>query len=133
MKNLVIFYDGYCGLCSWSVDFILKWDKKHKFKFSPLSGIYAGKTLPPQYVHDPSTIILFNPENSETLIKSDAALRIAKELSFPFFMFIIFIIIPKVLRDKIYEFISLNRYNIAKRRESCRLPTSEEREKFILE
>jgi len=64
-------------------------------------------------------------------LKSSAALEISRQLQFPFNLFIIFIIVPKFIRDKVYDFIAVNRYNWFGKREECMIPSTEIKDLFI--
>jgi predicted DCC family thiol-disulfide oxidoreductase YuxK len=75
------------------------------------------------------TIILIEGERYYT--KTTAALRIAKELKGAWKLFYVFIIVPPFIRDIFYNMISKYRYRWFGKRETCRLPTPEEKEKFL--
>ena len=66
------------------------------------------------------------------LTESDAILRIFSALGFPWSMFGVFRLVPRVIRDFIYRVIAKNRYQWFGKRETCRMPTQEER-KFLLD
>ena len=91
-KKLILF-DGVCNLCNNSVKFIIKNDKSNIFKFAPLQGKYGIKIQNRYNINttEINSIILIDGEKTYT--KSSAALRIAKDLKAPFFMFYVFIII----------------------------------------
>lgn len=127
----IIFYDGFCKICSWAVDFIMPRDKDNKFLFAPLSGKTAQINLSPKLTENPFTIVLFDPNTNQTYIKSDAALRIAEKLSFPWKFFSIFLFLPKIFRDFLYMIVSKFRYSILDKRSTCRLPTEQEKSKFL--
>src|SRR3989339_1799037 len=100
-KGLLIF-DGYCILCSWSVRFILKRDKKDYFRYVALQSEYAKQiissyNLPVDF--DKSIVLI-----SENIIwlKSDAVLQVVSRLNGVWPIFGIFKIIPKPIRDPIY-------------------------------
>ena len=130
--NHVVFFDGVCNLCSESVQFIIKNDHKNQFKFSSLQSEFAQKTLTNKNIteiSDSRTIILLT--NNNTYTKSSAVLRIARFLKFPFNLLYIFIIIPPFIRNAVYDFVSKNRYRWFGKSENCRLPSPEERARFI--
>jgi len=118
-KTLVVLFDGYCHLCCRSIRFIIKRDKKKSFSFIPLQSEDALKIagLPVYDKESPSSIILI--ENGEIFQLSGAALRIARCLRFPWNLFYTFIIVPSFIRDRIYMFISKNRYKWFGKRETC--------------
>jgi len=120
-KQSIVLFDGYCNLCSWSVRFISKRDKKKIFSFIPLQSAEALK-IPGLLLNDSvslASVILF--EDGRIYKKSTAALRIARSLRFPWNLFYGFIIIPAFLRDGIYMVISRNRYKLFGKRKTCNL------------
>ena len=127
-KN-IIFFDGICGLCNGLVDFIIPRDKKNKFKFSPLQSKTALEILDSKYIENLDTIVLYSNEIIYT--KSDAVLRILSLLGLPYSFLLIFKVVPTILRDLIYKLISSNRYVIFGKKQSCRLPSEDEKLKFL--
>ena len=115
----VVLFDGYCHLCSRSVRFIVKRDKKKLFSFIPLQSGEAAKIkgLPVYDKNSPASIILI--ENGKIYQMSGAVLRIARRQRFPLNLFYLFIFVPEFIRDGVYIFISMNRYRWFGRRESC--------------
>ena len=129
-KEVVIF-DGVCNLCNASVDFLIRKDKANRFFFTANQN-EAGKILlqdQGKEVDDVSTIYFWDGKQLHD--RSDAALQIARRLPFPWKLAWGFIIIPRFLRDHIYKWIAKNRYRWFGKKESCRLPTPEERARFI--
>jgi len=121
-KNHIVLYDGFCNLCSSSVQFIIKRDRSRVFSFIPLQSDEAKeiRNLPAYDVNNPETIIL--SLNGKIYQHSGAALRIARHLIFPWNLCYIFIIIPPFMRDGIYSYISRNRYKWFGKRDSCYIP-----------
>lgn len=75
------------------------------------------------------TIVYYR--KSQLLTKSDAALALCLELSMPWRALLIFKIVPKVVRDKMYDFIAKHRYQLFGKKETCRLPGEQERSRFL--
>lgn len=130
-NSKVILFDGVCNLCNDSVKFIIKNDKRNIFKFAPLQGKYGIKIQNSYNINTTkiNSIILVDGEN--TFTKSSAALRIAKDLRAPFFMFYVFIIIPVFIRNFIYDLIAKNRYKWFGKMDNCMIPTKELKSKFF--
>lgn len=139
IKN-VVFFDGLCGLCNSSVDFLISVDNKNILKFSPLQSDFSTEILAKFDIklnlEQLDTIMYLNSDKNRIFIKSNAILEILKDMSNIWSVFYIFKLIPTPLRDVIYEYIAKNRYNILgakfKKKETCRIPTPEERKRFIL-
>lgn len=92
----------------------------------------AGKKLLSQFKVDPEyldSLILI--ENDRIYFRSTAALKIARNLTGLWPFFYVLIILPLSIRDGIYDWIGKNRYRWFGKKNTCRLPTPEERAKFI--
>ncbi|MFT6996495.1 MAG: putative DCC family thiol-disulfide oxidoreductase YuxK [Cryomorphaceae bacterium] len=119
-KGLVLF-DGYCNLCNGAVQFIIKRDPKEHFRFSSLSWPPAKSLLQknPEF-GEVDSILLF--ENGELFQKSTAALKIAGKLGGLWPVLKIFFVVPRFLRDPIYDFIARNRYKWFGKKDICMMP-----------
>ena len=129
LEKPIIFFDGVCGLCNKFVDFVLSNDTKNSFLFSPLQGETFRQLT--QYLPNnfPDSVVLY--ENGKFYFKSKAALEILKGLGGTYQFFVIGYLVPNFLRNIIYDWVASNRYKWFGKRESCRLPTPEEKAKFL--
>lgn len=126
----VIFFDGVCNLCSAAVNFIIKRDPQEVFRFSSLQSAYAERNLNQELVKmDSDSIVL--KQGEQIYKESDAVLRIARNLSGGWPLLYGFIIIPKFLRDGIYQWISRHRYSWFGKKDVCMVPTQELRARFL--
>ena len=128
-QKSVIFFDGLCGLCNGFVNFILIIDRKNHYLFSPLQSEFALKTLPPEYLKDLDSVICM--EGSRIYKKSNAVLLIMKRIGGPWKMVLLGYFLPEWLRDMVYDFVAKNRYRFFGKKSKCRLPTPEERSRFL--
>lgn len=129
-KNIILF-DGVCNLCNSSVDFIVRRDKRGIFKFASLQSELGQAILKENHLpaDDFQSVLLV--QNGKIYQKSMAALMIARQLSGLWFLMYGFVIIPAFLRNWIYNLIAQNRYKLFGKKESCRMPTLEERSRFL--
>ena len=133
LPKSILLFDGHCSLCNGAVDFVLKRDPKKKLLLASIQGP-AGKgvlkkyDLPPSYL---DTLVLV--EQGKVYLGSTAALRVARLLGGGWPLFYGLIIIPKGVRDRIYQWISRYRYRWFGRRDSCRMPTASESARFLKE
>ena len=129
MNNIVLF-DGVCNLCNRSVDFIIRNQKSHKLQFASLQSD-VGKSIVNKSGLDeiPDSVMLY--VDGKLLIRSDAVLAISTYLKRPYAYGIIFKYVPKILRDSVYNLIAKNRYRWFGKRETCRVPSADERERFL--
>jgi predicted DCC family thiol-disulfide oxidoreductase YuxK len=129
MNNIVLF-DGVCNLCNRSVDFIIRNEKSHKLQFASLQSD-VGKSIVSKSGLDktPDSVMLY--VDGKLLVRSDAALAISTYLKRPYAYGIIFKYVPKILRDSVYNLIAKNRYRWFGKKETCRVPSADERERFL--
>ena len=131
IDKAIIFFDGVCNLCNSSVQFIIKHDKKHRFVFAALQSDVARDILlhyPTKITKKDSILLL---QDNQLYSESSAALRILKQFSPFWYVFQIFWIVPKFIRDSIYRFIAKNRYSWFGKRSSCMVPTKDILKKFL--
>ncbi len=126
----VIYFDGVCGLCNGFVDFIMKIDKKKQFQFSALQSDHAKNTLPAEYVQDLDSVVV--QIDGKTLRKSKAVFAVLKKLGGIWGLAGVAGVLPESFLNKAYDMVAENRYKIFGKKESCRLPTPEERARFLL-
>ena len=127
MKDIV-FYDGACALCSRVVRFIIKQEKEDHLFFATLQGGFAQSFLPKKGLLEINMRTFYLVQNNQVYQKSSAALRLIPYLKWYFKIFLIFWIVPRFLRDGIYDFVSKNRYRFFK--EKCDIGTVD-RERFL--
>ncbi|MFK7970310.1 MAG: thiol-disulfide oxidoreductase DCC family protein [Bacteroidia bacterium] len=131
MNPGIIIFDGHCNLCNGLVDFLIKRDKKRRFRYMANQS-EAGQILLSQLGEDPANVETFFFYQNDVLLKrSSAALAVSGRLPFPFFLAKIGWIIPGFLRDTVYRWIARNRYRWFGKQDSCRLATAEEQSMFI--
>jgi predicted DCC family thiol-disulfide oxidoreductase YuxK len=131
-KHLIILFDGVCNFCNFWVNFLIDKDKKDRFRFTALQS-EKGKELLTKFnlaIEDFDTFVLI--DGDKYYIKSTAALRIAKDLPGLWKILHGFIIIPKPIRDFAYSLVAKNRYKLFGRQETCRIPTPEEKSRFLI-
>jgi len=120
--KILVQFDGMCILCSRTIQFILKADKKNKFIFQSLQNAAFGENL--------NTVVVID-QSGEKYDYFDAVLKIGFELGGIYKSVAIFRLLPSQWRKSLYQWIAKNRFRWFGRRESCYIPTESEREKFI--
>ena len=131
-QQKIILFDGVCNLCNGSVIFVLKREKEPIFKFASIqSG--AGQELlewcglPLDYNQ---AVILI--DNRKTYLGSTAALKIGQGLIFPWYVLShVGLVIPKFVRDWIYNQIAKRRYQWFGKRDMCMVPTENLKARFL--
>lgn len=130
-KQLVLF-DGVCNLCDASVQYIIKHDKNDIFLFTALQS-EVGQQIIKEFNIDTNkidSIILYSNEHGISY-KSTAALKIASKLGFPRNLLSVFLIIPGIIRNWVYDYIAKNRYKWYGKKEECMIPTPDLKSKFL--
>jgi predicted DCC family thiol-disulfide oxidoreductase YuxK len=129
-STLTIFFDGVCNLCNQLVDWLLKRDKKNLFRFASLQGETAKTSLSETLRTSMASIVLV-AENGEQLTESDAVIEILRHLENGAAWAQLLKLIPRPLRDFGYRWVAKHRYQIFGKRQACRLPSAEEKSKFL--
>ncbi|WGF94156.1 thiol-disulfide oxidoreductase DCC family protein [Aequorivita marisscotiae] len=130
-NHKIILFDGVCNLCNGAVTFIIERDKRNVFKFAALQN-EIGQKLISKFNIDTSkvdSIILIDGEKHYE--KSSAALRIAKYLSGAYPLLFGFMVVPKFIRNAVYDYIAKNRYKWFGKRDECMIPTPDLKKKFL--
>lgn len=126
----IILFDGECNFCDQSVQFIIKRDPKGYFKFTSLQSEIGKESLNKYNApKDIDSFVLI--EDNSCYVKSSAALRVCKKLRGAWKLLYVFLVLPKNFRDFFYEIIAKNRYKWFGKKESCRIPSPEERKRFL--
>ncbi len=141
----VLLFDGPCHLCTKSVQFILARERAPVLQFAPLDSEKGRELLSAfrqmeeiaQWLDRPEAGVqsLVLIEAGRCYLRSEAVLRTAKYLRFPWSLLVVFRLVPPRLRDLIYRFIARNRYRWFGRREesggSCPAPLASYRDRFL--
>lgn len=129
-EHPIVFFDGVCGLCNGVVDWLLRHDRNQLFRFAPLQGSTAQALLPKTDIEQLGSIVLLR--NGLLHRKSDAALWIFSHSRTRLrFLGTALRLVPRPLRDFVYDFIAHHRYGWFGQAETCRIPTPSERGRFL--
>jgi predicted DCC family thiol-disulfide oxidoreductase YuxK len=130
-RQSIVLFDDVCNLCNRSVNTMLRFDRSGHLRFAPLQSplgqrILREHDLPPEGVN--SFLLL---ENGLLWNRSSAALRIARRMSGLWPVLFLFMIVPRPLRDAVYDFIAANRYRWFGQRDACALPNPQLRQRLL--
>ena len=123
----IILFDGVCNLCNGAVQFILTRDAAARFQFASLQSGSARRILGD--LSPAETLVLAEAQRIYT--KSGAALRIARRLRFPWPLLTAFLLIPRPLRDFVYDWVARHRYAWFGKRDACLSPKQEFKNRFV--
>ena len=135
--NPIVLYDGVCGLCNRSVQFILKRDKRDRFRFATLQSEFARDLLQKhgitaEKMESVCLVVDHGLPTEQIQVSSTASIAIARELgAFWRFMVSLLAVLPLTLRDWGYNLIARYRYRIFGKYDTCPLPDPRNRHKFL--
>jgi predicted DCC family thiol-disulfide oxidoreductase YuxK len=127
----VIVFDGVCNWCNAWVSFAIDHDPNQKFKFGTLQSEQGQQILQDLQFSPDSFETFLLLERTHVFTKSTAALRIVRRLSGFWPLLYICIVIPRPLRDALYDLLARHRYKLMGKTEACRVPTPSERARFV--
>jgi predicted DCC family thiol-disulfide oxidoreductase YuxK len=130
-EHPVVFFDGICNFCNGSVNYLISHNKKRDLRYASLQSEFAKKTLARYGVSTVDLNSVYFLKGGIVYDKSSAAIRLIPYLSWYLFPFYSIWIFPKKIRDFFYMQIAKRRYLILGKRESCRLPSKEEKDLFL--
>ncbi len=130
MNHPLVIFDGVCNLCNATVDFLIRHDRTGTLHFGAFQDAVPAAILQRHGVMGPPTTVYF-VEGDRLYIESDAILRLLRYLGPGWQILRIGRVIPSPLRDRFYQWVSRNRYRWFGKKDTCRVPTQEERERFV--
>ncbi len=131
INSPILLFDGVCNLCNASVQWVLKHDRKGVFRFAALQSD-AGKALLRRFgmpSADFDTVVMVAGDRVFT--RSDAALEIVRRIGGAWSLLTVFKIVPRPLRNAVYDWVARHRYRWFGRTESCMIPRPEWANRFL--
>ena len=129
MASIVLF-DGVCNFCNGSVNFIIRHDRNHDFKFAALQSDVGQELRRKHGIGDEvDSIVLIDRDRA--YLHSSAALKIAKRLGGIFALAYALVIVPPFIRDHLYKLFAKYRYRLFGRQDVCMMPTPDLKERFL--
>jgi predicted DCC family thiol-disulfide oxidoreductase YuxK len=130
-KSPIFLFDGVCNLCNGAVDFIISHEKSPEILFASLQSNEAQDLLKSLGMDLSKMDTSYVFANNVLLQKSEGAIYLAKYLKKPWSFLSAFSIFPTKFLNFFYDFISKNRYRFFGKKESCKVPTASEKERFL--
>ena len=127
-EKKIVFYDGECGFCNRSVAFVLKHDKTKSIHFASIQSGYSIGLFEQNNWITPDLSTFYFYDNGELFEKSSAAIKVAKYFSYPQTSIRSLVVIPRFIRDDVYDLIAKKRHRISKG--YCVVPTEQEKNRF---
>jgi predicted DCC family thiol-disulfide oxidoreductase YuxK len=134
--NPIVLYDGVCGLCNRAVQFLLKRDRHDRFRFASLQSEFAANLLQRHGIDHNQldtvyAVLDYGKPGEKLLSKGDAFLLFARVLGGIWSVARLVKVVPRPVRNWLYDFIAANRYRVFGKAESCMLPDPAYRHKFL--
>jgi predicted DCC family thiol-disulfide oxidoreductase YuxK len=133
----VLLYDGVCGLCRHTIRWMLRHDPQGRLRYAPLRQALAGEVfarhaLDPQQIDSVVLVLHFGEPEERVAVRSDAILGCLSVLGGGWALLAaVARLVPRALRDIAYNWLARNRHRLFGNGESCTLPTSAERARFL--
>lgn len=131
----LVLYDGTCGFCDASVQWLLDHDRERRFHYAPLQGETAAalRSRHPELPQDLDSVLLVRrtPAGEEVLSRSGAVLGICAQLPGAWSLLRVFRWVPRLLRDAAYMLVARVRYRIWGRVDACRIPDPDDAARFL--
>ncbi len=115
-NKALLLFDGDCGLCSYAVRLILRFEKSNHLMFASLQSEYAKMLLQSFEMKEGNLDSVVLIENNQIYIKSKALIRVTRYLKFPLKGCVIFKVFPTIMLDWVYDLIAKNRHRLFKRK-----------------
>ena len=127
----ILLFDGVCNLCTGSVRFVIQRDPKKQFRFAPLQSATAEKLLNKESADRDRLESVILIDGDLVFRKSTAILMVARRLSGLWPLLSVFFIVPRPLRDALYDWVGRHRYGWFGKREECWLPGEDMKDRFL--
>ena len=132
-SSAIVLFDGVCNFCNASINWIIRRDHNARFRFAPLQSS-TGERLQREHGLDPAALdTMLLVDDGRAYLRSTAALRIVRELSFPWPILYGFIIVPPPIRDFVYTAFGNRRYRWFGKKDECMVPSPELRDRFLVD
>lgn len=131
MSQPLVLFDGVCHLCTGSVQFLLKRDPEAHLRFASLQSKLGQKILKSQGLSQTDFRSFLFVEKGQLYQKSSAFLMASRHLSALWPILYLLIVLPRFLRDWVYDLVARNRYKWFGKREECWLPTKDIQARFL--
>jgi len=127
----IIVFDGHCVLCSANARFVLRHDRRRRFRLAAAQS-EAGAALHARFGLNREaleTIVVI--EDGRAITESDAVIAIAAGLGWPWRAAAAARFVPRALRDPLYRWVARNRYRWFGRRDSCWRPEPADADRIL--
>lgn len=127
----ILLFDGVCNLCNGTIAFVIRHDPAGRFRFAPLQSAVGKALLAYADVDvDPmESFVLI--DGDDVYVKSEATLRTAKDLTLPWSLAGVFLYVPRIVRNAVYDIVANYRYQVFGRQDRCMVPDEDVSDRFL--
>ena len=127
----VLLFDGVCNLCNAAVNFVIDRDPEAHFRFASLQSEAAAQLLAPHGLStdDLDSVVLV--ADGQAYRRSRAVLETLRRLGGPWSWLYALVVLPRPVRDWLYEQVAVRRYRLFGKRDVCRVPTPDLQARFL--
>lgn len=129
--TVVLLVDGSCALCHGMTRFAVRRDKHNRFRIASLDSVVGRRLLAHAGIPEPSFDSMVLLERGRVYVKSDAALRVMRGLNGLWPLAFAAIVVPRPVRNLVYDLIARFRYRMFGRADACMLPAAAGSDRFI--
>jgi predicted DCC family thiol-disulfide oxidoreductase YuxK len=128
----LLLYDGTCGFCAASVQFVLRHEREHLLQFASLQSD-VGEAVRAKHpaLAGVDSMVWVEPGGGRVLTRSAAALRVARYIGGPWRLLALAAVVPRPIRDGLYDFIARHRHRLVRGAEQCYVPPPAARARFL--
>lgn len=127
----IVLFDGVCNLCSGYVQFLIERDPESHFRFAPLQSELAEALLASTDLDEESLDSIVLVDDGKAYVKSDAVIQIGRHMGGLYRLLGPTKVVPRRLRDAVYDLVAANRYDWFGKKEQCMMPTPDIEARFV--
>jgi len=128
----ILLYDGSCGFCSASVQFVLRHDRLGTLRFAAIQSPFSERVLAQHpELRGVDSMVWVDPVKGQVLTRSAAGLRVAAYLGGMWRLALILRIVPRTIRDWGYDLVARHRHLLVGTATQCQVPSSDVRHRFL--
>lgn len=127
----VVVFDGVCALCSGWVRFLLRHDRRARFRFAAMQDRVGHDLLVAHGIDPADPVSFLLVDEGAAWHDSDGVIEVLRRLGGLWRAAVLLRIVPRTLRDRAYRLLARNRYRVFGRRETCMVPPTEVRARFL--
>ena len=130
-KDAIVFFDGQCAFCHSSVLFLFRHDRRKRLCYAPLQGKLAASLLQGHGIDPDNLKSLVFYRNGKSYERSLAGILIACELGGVWRLALVLLLVPRPIRDSVYDWIASHRHSLLKRKDVCSMPSEAFKERIL--